>query len=67
MEAKIKNSAILEGDRAEYHFTLHNIDYEKQTIEKEIEKDTKIYNYNDYINFVSEIFEQKTETKWSIV
>ncbi len=63
MEAKIKNSAILKGDRAEYHFTLHNIDYEKQTIEKEIEKDTKIYNYNDYINFVSEIFEQKTETK----
>lgn len=63
MEAKIKNSVITDGDRAKYHFNMYNIDYEKQTIEKEIEKDTKIYNYNDYINFVSETFEQKTETK----
>jgi type III restriction enzyme len=63
MEAKIKNSVILEGDRAKYHFTLHNIDYEKETIEKDIEKNTEIFNYKDYIKFVSETFEHKTETK----
>ncbi|GHU09570.1 type III restriction endonuclease subunit R [Alphaproteobacteria bacterium] len=64
METKIRNSPILEGERAKYHFTLYNIDYTKETKETVIEKNTEVFNYKDYINFVSETFEHKTETKF---
>ena len=64
METKIKNSPIIEGERAKYHFTLYNINYTKNTIEKTIEKDTEIFNYKDYIKMSSETFEHKTETKY---
>jgi type III restriction enzyme len=64
METKIKNSPIMEGERASFHFTLYNIDYTKETEEKEIGKNTEVFNYKDYIKFVSETFEHKTETKF---
>lgn len=64
METKIKNSPILEGDRAKFHFTLHNLDYTKEKKEVEIEKETEIFNYKDYITFVAETFEHKTDTKF---
>lgn len=61
---KIKNSPILEGDRANFHFTLHNLDYTKEKKEVEIEKETEVFNYKDYITFVAETFEHKTDTKF---
>lgn len=64
METKIKNSPIIEGGRSKYNFTLYNIDYEKEKIEKIIDKNTDIFNYKDYIDFVTETFEHKTETKY---
>ncbi|MDI9356023.1 MAG: restriction endonuclease subunit R, partial [Chitinophagaceae bacterium] len=64
METKIKNSPILDGDRAKFHFTLHNLDYTKEKKEVEIEKETEVFNYKDYITFVAETFEHKTDTKF---
>ncbi len=64
METKIKNSPIINGERSKYHFTLHNIDYTKVRVEKEIERDTEVFNYKDYIKFVAETFEHKTDTKF---
>jgi len=64
METKIKNSPLKDGERSKHHFTLYNIDYTKSAIEKEIEKDTEVFNYKDYIKFTSETFEHKTETKF---
>jgi type III restriction enzyme len=64
METKIKNSAILEGDRANFHFILHNLDYTKEKKEIEIEKETEVFNYKDYITFAAETFEHKTDTKF---
>lgn len=64
METKIKNSPILEGDRAGFHFLLHNLDYTKEKKEVEIEKDTKVFNYKDYIKFSSETLNVTTETKF---
>lgn len=64
METKIKNSPIIEGDRANYHFTLHNLDYTKEKKEVEIEKETEVFNYKDYITFAAETFEHKTDTKF---
>ncbi|WP_026715252.1 DEAD/DEAH box helicase [Flavobacterium daejeonense] len=64
METKVKNSPILEGERACFHFTLHNLDYTKEKKEIEIERETKIFNYKDYINFSSETLNIITETKF---
>lgn len=63
METKIKNSPLLTGDRSKHHFTLHNITYKKVRTEVE-NPDTKVFNYKDYIEFVTETFEHKTETKF---
>lgn len=63
METKIKNSSLVSGDRAKHHFKLHNITYKKERTEIE-NPDTKVFNYKDYIEFVTETFEHKTETKY---
>jgi len=63
MESKIKNSSLVSGDRAKHHFTLYNITYKKEKTEVE-NPDTKVFNYKDYIEFVTETFEHKTETKY---
>lgn len=64
METKIKNSPILDGQRSNFHFKLHNLDYTKEKEEIEIEKETEVFNYKDYITFVAETFEHKTDTKF---
>jgi len=64
METKIRNNPLTDGERAKLHFTLYNIDYSRDKIEKEIEKDTEVFNYKDYIKFSAEAFEHKTETKF---
>lgn len=64
METRVKNSPITEGDRSQYNFKVYNINYEKNKVEREISKDTKIFNYKDYIEFAAETFEHKTETKY---
>lgn len=63
METKIKNSPLVSGERAKHHFKLHNITYKKERTEIE-NPDTKVFNYKDYIEFVTETFEHKTETKY---
>lgn len=64
METKIKNSAILDGARAEFHFLLRNLDYTKEKKQVDVEKQTEVFNYKDYITFVAETFEHKTDTKF---
>lgn len=63
MESKIKNSPLKAGNRSQYHFTLYNINYQKNPIEVDT-KETKTFNYKDYIEFIAETFEHKTETKY---
>jgi type III restriction enzyme len=64
METKIKNSSINDGDRSNFHFTLYNLDYTKEKREVEVEKETEVFNYKDYITFVAETFDHKTDTKF---
>lgn len=63
METRIKNSIILEKDRSKYHFKMYNVSYKREYSEVEA-KETKVFNYKDYIEFVTETFEHKTETKY---
>jgi type III restriction enzyme len=64
MEARIKNSPLLSGERAKYHFHIYNINYEKTN--KEIpNKDTKVFNYKDHINLLaSETFVHESAVKY---
>lgn len=64
METKVKNSPILDGERSKYHFTIYNVNYTKSKVEREIMKETGVFNYKDYIEFAAETFEHKTETKY---
>jgi type III restriction enzyme len=43
MEARVKNSSLLSGERAKYHFHVYNINYE-ETTEESPNKDTKVFN-----------------------
>ena len=64
MEKKIKNSPIVTGERAKYHFSLYNINYDKDMIETEITKNTEVYNYKEYFYFAAESFDHQTDTKY---
>jgi len=64
MEKKIKNSPIVKGERAKFHFFIYNIDYDKDMIETEITKNTEVYNYKEYFYFAAESFEHQTDTKY---
>lgn len=44
MEMKLSSSTLVEGERANYHFTLHNIDYEREETFKD--KVTPIFDYS---------------------
>lgn len=63
METRIKNSTIIEGNRSQFNFTLRNITYKRKYTEIEA-KETKVFNYKDYIEFITETFEHKNETKY---
>lgn len=60
-EMKLKNSPLTVGERAAFHFTLYNFDYDKEQTTTN-SPETKVYNYKDHISLTSESFEHTTET-----
>jgi type III restriction enzyme len=62
METKIKNSPIIEGERAKFHFTLYNIAYSNDFKETPIDKNTEVYNYKDYFMFASDSASYESKT-----
>ena len=42
---------------------MYNVSYKREYSEVEA-KETKVFNYKDYIEFVTETFDHKTETKY---
>lgn len=64
METRVKNSPIAQGERSIYNFKIYNINYDKKKVEREVPKETQIFNYKDYIEFAAETFDHKTETKY---
>jgi type III restriction enzyme len=64
METRVKNSPLLSGERAKYHFHIYNINYEK-TDKESPNKDTKVFNYKDHINLLaSETFVHESAAKY---
>lgn len=63
-EVKIVSSSLSEGDRANYHFTLHNFDYERTTTLVPT-KETAVFNYEDeFIKLQSQTAEFPTYTEF---
>jgi len=46
IETRIYSEVILEGDRSKYNFEVYNLDYTKEEIEIEHQRDREIYNYS---------------------
>jgi type III restriction enzyme len=63
IETKLTNSPLLSSSRSKHHFKLYNLNYKKDYTEIET-KETKVFNYKDYIEFVTESFEHVTEVKY---
>jgi type III restriction enzyme len=62
IELRLKNSSITEGTRTDFHFTLHNFNYDK-TPTATSAPETKVFNYKDTIALTSETFERSGETE----
>lgn len=63
-ETIIRNSILNNGERAEFHFTLYNISYNKTKEEKSNKNKAKQYNYKDYIEFESEVSTKESEISY---
>ncbi len=63
LEMRLVSSALSNKDeRAKYHFTLHNISYEK-TFEEIPTQETKVFDYTkDYIELTAQVNEYTTTT-----
>ncbi|MCG2736181.1 MAG: DEAD/DEAH box helicase family protein [Candidatus Methanoperedenaceae archaeon] len=58
IEMRLVSSPLAKGDRAKHHFKLHQIDYEKEAIEKEAEKKPHEFNYTKgFIKLQSQVEE----------
>lgn len=67
IEERLRNSAITNGDRAKYHFTLYNINYDKQPLiidNPKMANENRVFNYKGYIDLISETFEHESETTY---
>ena len=64
LELKLTSSTILEGERAKYHFTLHNLDYEREETLKD-SKETQVFDYSkELIRLQSQTPEFETITEF---
>ncbi|MEN0056850.1 MAG: restriction endonuclease subunit R, partial [Mucilaginibacter sp.] len=63
-EVKIISSTLIEGDRAQYHFSVYNFDYERSTTLIPT-KETEVFNYEEeFIKLQSQTPEFPTYTEF---
>jgi type III restriction enzyme len=66
IEMKLISSVLKEGDRAEYNFTLYNIDYDKEPQEKEASRDTEVFDYTKgYIELIAQVEDDEKSTEYT--
>jgi type III restriction enzyme len=64
IQMRLISSPIREGERAKYHFTLYNINYEK-TFDTIPTTETKTFDYTkDYIEFTAQVDKYETSTQY---
>lgn len=67
IEMRLTSAAITKGKRKKYHFELHQINYEKEVIEKEIKKKQQEFDYakKGYIELQSQVEETEKEAEYT--
>ncbi|MBN1970069.1 MAG: DEAD/DEAH box helicase family protein [Candidatus Delongbacteria bacterium] len=66
IEMRLISSPINAGDRLNLHFDLHQINYEKEAIEKESKKEHKEFDYTKgFIELQSQVEESEKDTEYT--
>lgn len=66
IEMRLVSSPLANGDRTIHHFELHQIDYEKEAIEKEAKKNHQEFDYTKgYIELQSQVEETEKEAEYT--
>jgi type III restriction enzyme len=66
IEMRLISSPITTGDRINFHFDLHQINYEKEAIEKESKKEHKEFDYTKgFIELQSQVEESEKDTEYT--
>lgn len=66
IEMRLTSSPVSKGDRRKYHFEVHQINYEKEPIEKETKKKPQEFDYTKgYIEIQSQIEETEKEAEYT--
>jgi len=65
IEMRLISAPLSKGDRKKYHFELHQINYEKEAIEKETKKKHQEFDYTKgYIELQSQVEETEKEAEY---
>ncbi|MDZ4172761.1 MAG: DEAD/DEAH box helicase family protein [Methanobacteriaceae archaeon] len=66
IEMRLISSPITKGDRVKHHFDIHQINYEKEAIEKESNKEHKEFDYTKgFIELQSQVEETEKDTEYT--
>lgn len=66
IEMRLTSAQLEKGDRSKYHFELHQINYEKEAIEKETNKKHQEFDYTKgYIELQSQVEETEKEAEYT--
>ena len=66
IEMRLTSSPLAKGDRTIHHFELHQIDYEKEPLEKEAKKKHQEFDYTKgFIKLPSQLEETEKETEYT--
>lgn len=66
IEMRLISTAITKGDRKKYHFKLHQINYEKEAIEKESKKKQQGFDYTKgFIELQSQVEQIEKEAEYT--
>ena len=65
IEMRLTSAPLTKEDRKKYHFEIHQIDYEKEAIEKETKKEHQEFDYTKgYIELQSQVEETEKESEY---
>ncbi|MGI8580749.1 MAG: DEAD/DEAH box helicase [Chitinophagaceae bacterium] len=66
IEMRLISAPLTKGDRAEYHFEVHHMDYSKEPIEKESNKTQNEFDYTKgFIELQSQVEETEKESEYT--
>jgi len=66
IEMRLVSEALIEGDRIKFNFELHQINYEKEAMEKESKKKQQEFDYTKgYIELQSQLEEVEKESEYT--